>query len=364
MTCFIKSGRFASIFAGSCLVLLSAPMIVALAAGQAPEGLKAPPLQGTEKATDPYAVPQTEDAQQLLQFIRDVQQHRPELHSQAEFVQHRTKLLAAIKAAAERITQVEKDRSSDAYKTAENILLQLRIGSMAQAPAAEQQRMLDEIVARLQGAPDRRDNAGLAISMARMLEYSSHPKLALEANQRFGEVLAKQTDPQLSSLGKMMQATARRLGLVGNEMQLTGTTVGGKPFDWKTYRGRVVLVDFWATWCGPCRAELPNVLNNYETYHDRGFDVVGISVDQDREALDKFLEANPVPWTTLHAEGGQHPAAEYYGVSAIPTTILVGRDGKVVSITARGPELTRLLEKLIGPPEPSKNAGQSAATSG
>jgi hypothetical protein len=99
-------------------------------------------------------------------------------------------------------------------------------------------------------------------------------------------------------------------------------------------------------------------------YHDRGFDVVGVSVDRDREALEEFLQQTPLPWTTLHEQGGQHPEASYYGISAIPTTILIGRDGKVVSLTARGPELTRLLKKLIGPPEPAQDAATSAEASG
>ena len=85
-------------------------------------------------------------------------------------------------------------------------------------------------------------------------------------------------------------------------------------------------------------------------------------MDDDRKALEKFLEENPLPWTTLHEAEGEHPAASYYGISAIPTTMLVGRDGKVVSLQARGPQLSQLLEKLIGPPEETeKSAKQSDA---
>ena len=352
-------------FAGMYLGFLSV-LAPATWAGDEPERTDsaAPANAATQDATpegetkDRYAVPQTQDVKELLQFIGEVQQHRPQ--SAAEALEHRRKALAAIKTAAERIQQLSPDKPSEAYQAAESVLLQIRISSAINAPAAEQQRMVDEIGKRLEDAPENRMNAALAFSLARVLEYSSNTEVAEQANRRFGELLAKQADPQLSQLGQTLIATSRRLGLVGNEMELTGTTMEGTPFDWKQYRGRVVLVDFWATWCGPCLAEMPNVRKNYDMYHDRGFDVVGVSVDDDREALGKFLQENPLPWTTLHESEGGHPAASYYGISAIPTTILVGRDGKVVSLAARGPQLTQLLEKLIG----MKQEGQSTKDEG
>ena len=85
----------------------------------------------------------------------------------------------------------------------------------------------------------------------------------------------------------------------------------------------------------------------------RGFDVVGISLDDDRAALEKFLEKEKNPWLTLH-DGGwdDNPTAGYYGVMGIPTVILVDKEGKVVSTNARGPELSKLLEGLLGPAKP------------
>ena len=103
--------------------------------------------------------------------------------------------------------------------------------------------------------------------------------------------------------------------------------------------------------------ELPNVTANYKNFHEQGFEVVGISLDRSREPLEKFIEKEELPWAQLYDEeiqkgtGWNHPLAQFYGISAIPAAILVDQDGKVISMKARGPELTKLLEKLLGKAE-------------
>lgn len=159
----------------------------------------------------------------------------------------------------------------------------------------------------------------------------------------------------LMSIVPMLEGIARRMALPGNPIQVTGTLLDGSPFNWDAYRGKVVLVDFWATWCGPCRAEVPNVMKLFQAYHDKGFEVVGISLDDKPEDAQKYIEQTGIPWVTLFNQdpaqrGWEHPLATYYGITGIPRAILVDQAGNVVSMMARGPNLEIELRKLLGEP--------------
>jgi thiol-disulfide isomerase/thioredoxin len=160
------------------------------------------------------------------------------------------------------------------------------------------------------------------------------------------------SDPVLA--GKVQQRLKQStavLDLVGTTPVIEGTLASGEKFDWSKYKGKVVLLDFWATWCGPCVGEIPNVKKAYEKYHEKGFEVVGISLDEDVKELTAFQEKEKLPWVSIFPTGAdkgfEAPLAKQFFVNGIPATFLINRDGKLVSVSARGKRLETQLEKLL-----------------
>jgi peroxiredoxin len=189
-------------------------------------------------------------------------------------------------------------------------------------------------------------DAQLALRAGAIAERTGDDKLAGDTYESMAELLAGQ--PKLAAVAKQMQGCSRRLRLVGNTMGLEGKTLDGKSLDWEKYRGKVVLVDFWATWCGPCMAEVKNIKENYQKYHDKGFEVIGISLDKiSTQQLAEFVKKEAVPWTICRDADSPRHMAGHYGISGIPNMILVGRDGKVVSLRVRGSSLGPQIEKAL-----------------
>ncbi|MBL8880838.1 MAG: redoxin family protein [Phycisphaerales bacterium] len=124
--------------------------------------------------------------------------------------------------------------------------------------------------------------------------------------------------------------------------------VTNKQVDLKALRGKAVLIDFWATWCGPCVAELPNVKDAYKKYKDQGFEIVSISLDNDKGKCKSFVEREHMSW--LHICDGKGWGAELakrFGVNAIPQMYVLGRDGKVVARDVRGEALGKAIEEAL-----------------
>jgi thiol-disulfide isomerase/thioredoxin len=203
-----------------------------------------------------------------------------------------------------------------------------------------------------------RELADLIMRLADVLERSGEYELAREAINELLPAFRESQEPQVNRRAPLLEGMVRRLP--GNKLELEGTLLGGEALDWDSFRGKVVLVDFFASWCGPCRAEVPNVLENHRAYRDKGFEVVGVSMDKNRAAAEAYVEQAGLKFPILfsddpEATGWDHPMGRKYGVTALPRVILVDQDGVIVSTMARGPNLGALLRELLGEPSPPKD---------
>ncbi|WP_250432559.1 TlpA disulfide reductase family protein [Hanstruepera flava] len=152
---------------------------------------------------------------------------------------------------------------------------------------------------------------------------------------------------------RIVDATiATEIGSVAPEF--SGTTPEGKTIALNDIRGKVTIVDFWASWCGPCRKENPNVVKVYNKYHEKGLEIIGISLDGNKrqnnpkEAWLKAIETDSLDWH--HVSNLQYfndPIAKLYNINAIPATFILDENGKIVAKNLRGPALEQKISELL-----------------
>jgi len=274
---------------------------------------------------------------------------------------------------AAKLNQGDVAAGAAAEKLADLDFEDLVIAVIDNKPQAEQ-----AFIAALDKMLSAEDESGVFLAAssqaADQLEAFGKHDLAAAVHARVVKAYAGHKDKELARSAKAgLERFQRRRSLPGRKLAVTGAGIGGKPLDWKSYEGKVVLVDFWATWCRPCLAEMPHLKELYGRYHDRGFEIVGVSLDdleRDRERVKAVLDKLDLPWAVVfdQAQAGQQTLAEQCGVAGIPFVVLIGRDGRVIETGLRGQQLENRLEQLLGRvarrPKPGATSLRRAASRG
>jgi thiol-disulfide isomerase/thioredoxin len=228
----------------------------------------------------------------------------------------------------------------------------LKAGGHTEADLSEELKGFDELVAKYSKTQPE-EAAMISLMKARLyLEVFENPAKAVSILKQIkvdfpATPIAANVDKVVASLeAKIAADSTLMVGAAFPTFAVTG--LDGQPLDLASYKGKVVLIDFWATWCGPCVAELPNVIAAYGKYHAKGFEIVGISLDKDRAVLEAFLKEKHMTWAQyFDGLGWENKVSTKYGIESIPATYLLDGDGKIVAKDLRGPALDQKLASLL-----------------
>ena len=154
-------------------------------------------------------------------------------------------------------------------------------------------------------------------------------------NSELAEEYRKKVNPMVELVGKVVP-------------DFSATDLEGKPISLQQYRGKVILLDFWAIWCGFCLAEMPNVKRVYDTYKDQGFDIIGVNLDTNETRLRNYLKENDIQWRQIFSgQKWKSPLVQQYHIRSIPAPCLIARDGTLISSEAKGLKLEQLVVEAL-----------------
>lgn len=167
----------------------------------------------------------------------------------------------------------------------------------------------------------------------------------------YGNLFVQQYPADQQYVASINQAIASRQNMASGALapDFSCATPSGSSLKLSDLRGKYVMIDFWASWCRPCRAENPNVVKAYSKYHDKGFEILGVSLDDNKGKWEAAIQQDGLTWKHVSdLQGWTGPVSQLYGVSSIPASVLVDTEGKIIARDLRGPALEEKLKEIFG----------------
>jgi len=240
----------------------------------------------------------------------------------------------------------QSDAAAELKALVSKIETKFRAGAKTEAALAPELSEFDELLTKHKG--EKTDDVAQILFMKaeiyQMLDAAKGKALGEQLKREFPDSAAVKMLKQQEEAEKVRAALAEGTKFPDfNEKDLNG-----QPLSVANYAGKVVLVDFWATWCGPCVQEIPNVIKTYQAHHKDGFEIIGISLDGDRQSLTSFTKEKNMTWAQyFDGKGWQNKLAAKYGVNSIPATYLLDRQGTIIGKDLRGEALEQAVVESL-----------------
>jgi thiol-disulfide isomerase/thioredoxin len=261
--------------------------------GQSPQE-KAPAVQPATTDWQPIVVPETKDIAALEAFLDQTKQRKPQRP------EHYVEMQKALRSTAKKMVESIPDRNSDLYRKAEGEFVNASVMLLGNDGPDAQRRTFDQFKEYLTARSKIAfSDVQMAMLAGQNLEQLEDLTLAKEAYNTFAQIFRDKQDPNLEAIVPLFESNARRLDLPGKPFALVGTTISGDDFDVAKFKGNVVLIYFWSSSTPMCERQLPFLLEAYSKYKDKGFEVVGIGLDEKKEDAQAYLKRLHVPWVNV-----------------------------------------------------------------